>query len=530
MRYTGIVVCLLLSALLSLAPLSAQEVSGALQGRVILGDSTAAAGMQLELTGANLQASRRRVSDRTGFYQFLALPPGVYSLRITRIGVRPLRVDNIVVDLGRTTGLPPAVLEIVAQEMAEQRIEASDMDLDPVRTTAGGTIRAAEFAELPTERDYKALIPILPQVNVSHRGDLPNVAGSTGVENQYFIDGVNVSDPRGGSRATNLPYNFVRAVDVKTGGYQAQYGRSLGAVVTAVTYSGGNQLEWSAFAFGQPSALSFRPRALPGVTTGKLDSYDMGVRVGGAVVRDRLWYSVALNPRREVYDKEVVGIGPASDRTTALLFASKLTWSASPRSTLELTLFGDPTTQDAVISPTGYGAITSVLNPDPVLLRDESGGTSIAVRGTFTPSERLLIETSASHQRDQGSVRARTAIGASEEVFIDYVDGAVSGGTGFKVSETRGRLTVGARATYGRERHTLVAGVEYDEGIVDTRTVQTGIGVIYRHAPGEYEVVAESSDGAFRNRSPAAFLQDSWRASDRLTINMGLRWSGQFWG
>lgn len=110
MRPTGTLVCLLLSALLSRAPLSAQEVSGALPGRVLVGESTAAAGRQLELTGANLQASRRRVSDRTGFYRFLALPPGV--------------------------------LEIVAQEMAEQRIEASDIALDPVRTTAGKSSRA----------------------------------------------------------------------------------------------------------------------------------------------------------------------------------------------------------------------------------------------------------------------------------------------------------------------------------------------------------------------------------------------------
>lgn len=499
-----------------------------MQGRTVNSDSTPAEGVLLVLTGRNLQGARQRISDRRGFYQFLALPPGEYTLRLTRIGTRPVVVQNIVIDLGQSFGLAPIVLGRVAMTVAEMRIEAPEFAIDPVRTTGGGTIRASDFSALPTERDYKALISILPQVNESHRGDAPNVSGATGLENQYFIDGVNVSDPRNGARATSLPYNFVRAVEVKTGGYEAQYGRALGAVVNAVTYSGTNQREASAFAFMQPSSLSLTPRTLPGLSAGELSSYDLGVRVSGAVVRDRLWYSVAVNPRREVADKQVIGVGAATDRTTALLFANKLTWRASDQSTLEFSVFGDPTTRDAVEWPLGVFGVSAVTNADPLLIRYETGGTSMALRGTFSLSPRLLVEASLGQQWNRGSVLPRTARGGSEEIFIDRVAGTISGGMGYSIEESRGRNTASVRGTLALARHTLVAGVEYDAGEVTTRFQKPGLGVIERVDTSTHQVTQESYNGTFLNRSPAIFVQDAWRVTNRVTVNAGLRWSGQY--
>lgn len=504
--------------------LSAQETTGALQGRVILTDSAPAAGAQLTLTGAHMQGARRRQAGPDGFFQFLALPPGHYALQVNRIGARPLVVDSILVSLGRTTGLGTLALQAIPVAMEGVRVVASRLTVDPVRTTAGGVLYAEDYANLPTDRDFKAIIPVLPQVNVSYRGDAPNVAGSTGLENQYFIDGVNVSDVRMGDRATSLPYNFVRAVEVKTGGYEAQFGRALGAVVNAVTYSGTNEVEWSVFAFTQPSALSLEPRPLPNVSPGEADTWDVGVRLSGPVLRDRVWYSMALNPRRETVRKDVTGLGEYTDRTSTLLFANKLTWRASSAANVELSVFGDPTERDAAEGSGSY----SLLNVDPLLTRVLSGGTVASLRATFTPSDRLSVEASLGRQWDRFSLLAATDRGRDEERFIDDVAMALGGGVGRQQVDHRGRTTLGLRGTWSLARHTVGAGIEYDDQRNASRGGFTGRGLIVRYDSSSYLTHFEGFDGTFHNRSPAAYLQDSWRATDRLTVNTGLRWSGQY--
>jgi len=394
-----LVVCLAvcLAVLLGFtSQLLAQEVSGAVQGRVLLPDSVPASDVRLTITGPNLQGPRSAATDARGFFQIRALPPGAYELRIARIGYRPVVVRGVDVALGRVTGLAQVVL--VEQAVALDAIEvvARTISIDPVHTTVGGTLDAADYASLPVDRDYKSLLTVLPHANESTRGDPINVAGSTGLENQYYIDGVNVTDTRNAARATSLPYNFVRAVEVKTGGYEAMYGRALGAVVNAVTYSGTNQFEANVFGFVQPSTLSLDPRVAPAITESGAVSYDVGARVSGPVLRDRLWYSAALNPRVDRVDKEMTGHGFFADRTTALRFAGKLTWRTSSIAGLELSVFGDPTTRDAVnaLQP-GY---TSVANPDALLNRRISGGVIGALRATVTPSPSVLLEASVARQ------------------------------------------------------------------------------------------------------------------------------------
>src|ERR1041385_4440179 len=154
-------------------------------------------------------------------------------------------------------------MERAAVNLSEVTITAPRVTLDPVRTTIGGTLEAADYAALPTDRDYTSLITIFPHINASYHGDPANSAGSTGLENMYFIDGGNVTAPFLASTGTALPYNFVRSVEVRAGGYEAQYGRALGAIVNAITYSGSNQLEANAFGFMTASALAGAPRAEP---------------------------------------------------------------------------------------------------------------------------------------------------------------------------------------------------------------------------------------------------------------------------
>ncbi|HEY6059756.1 MAG TPA: TonB-dependent receptor [Gemmatimonadales bacterium] len=509
------------------AVVHAQEVTGSLEGRVVSTQGEPLAGAVVTVSGLFLQGTRSATADARGYFQLPAIPPGEYELRLAHIGYQPVVIQRVVAELGRATLLETVMMTQQPVELAPIVVTAQGVSIDPTHTTVGGTLDAADYASLPVDRDYKSLITVLPHVNESTRGDPVNVAGSTGLENRYYIDGVNVTDARDASRATSLPYNFVRAVDVKTGGYEAQYGRALGAVVNAITYSGTNDFEANVFGFVQPSALALDPRVAPTITESGAASYDVGARVGGPVLRDRLWYSAALNPRVDQVDKEITGLGFFRDQTTALRFAGKLTWRASSVTGLELSVFGDPTSRDAV----DPSPLPTVTDADALLNRRISGGVIGTLRATVTPSPSVLLEASAARQWDRYSIEGATPLGRSEPRYEDYVIGSVGGGYPYSQHDDHGRTSLVTRGTFTFGEHTIVAGAEYEDALVAWEFSKTGTGIggqIIRQDTALYIVDYQKYGGRFHNRSPAVYLQDSWRLTDRFTLNAGLRWSGQF--
>jgi hypothetical protein len=500
----------------------AQEVTGSIQGIFVSAEAGPEPEISVTLTGPHLQGTRQTQTDRRGFFQFVAVPPGTYRLRAERIGLQPMEIVDVVVELGRTTSLPTQTMTL--QPLTESVVvRVPPIAIDTVDTAMGGTLDAIDYASLPVERDYRSILAILPHANVSYRGDPVNVGGSTGLENQYHIDGVNVTDTRDASRATSLPYNFVRAVEVKTGAYEAQFGRALGAVVNAVTYSGTNDFAMNGFVFAQPGNFSSEPRATALGAEQVGDSYDLGVRVGGPMIRDRLWYSAAVNPRADQTDKEISGFGSFTDSTKALLFAGKLTWQASPSTNLELSVFGDPTTRDQV-KPLPSG-ITSVTNPDPLLIQLDSGGTTASLRATVTPSPSALLEFSLARQWDRYTSAGATPVGRSEKRYLDWVEASIGGGVETQWDEKRGRTSLTARGTFVVPGHTLVAGLDYEDAEVYSAFTYQNIN---RLGDTIYEHSLESYEGTFHNRSPALYVQDNWRITDRFTLSPGLRWSGQY--
>ena len=503
------------------APAGAQDITGALQGTVLSPDGKPEPEVLVSVSGPYLQGSRETRTDRNGFFQFLALPPGRYALKATRVGLQPLEVREVTVQLGRTTAVGTLTVTPQPIEMAPIVVSKAPLRLDPVHTTAGGNLAARDYDQLPVDRDYKSLITVLPHANKSYRGDPVNVGGSTGLENQYYIDGVNVTDTRFADRATSLPYNFVRAVDVKSGGYEAQYGRALGAVVNAVTYSGTNEFESGVFGFVQPVALSMTPRVAPVVAEAGAVAYDFGGRLSGPLVQDRLWFSAAVNPRIDRVEKGIVGRGSFPDRTRAVRFASKLTWRATPATNLELSVFGDPTVQDQVLPvPAGVSIVT---DPSALLARVESGGTVASLRATMAPSPSFLLQTSVARQWDRYSIGGRTPAGSSEG-WTDYVNGTIGGGI-WSWSEKRSRTSASTRGTLTRARHTVVAGADFEDAGNKSGADNS---YLYRFADSTWMVDHEAFNGRFHNRSPAAYLQDTWRITGRFALNAGLRWSGQY--
>jgi outer membrane receptor protein involved in Fe transport len=237
-------------------------------------------------------------------------------------------IEQVRVELGRTTSLGTIQLEIEAIAMDEIVVEARKL-IDPKSTEIGGSLTDEVLETLPTQRDYRAAIAFLPQANESSFGDPVNISGSTGVENSYVVDGANVSDGFFGLGSTRLPQNFIREIEVKGGGYEAEFGRSTGGIVNIITQSGSNEFRGSAYIYAanQNFAQTARRGTLEFESEG-FESYDIGVSLGGPIVRDRLWYFVAYNPTVEREDLVPI-------RTSDGSINSRPSWTGIRRLALE---------------------------------------------------------------------------------------------------------------------------------------------------------------------------------------------------
>src|SRR5438876_6749287 len=410
--------------------LPAQEVTGNLRGRVVALQSEPVPDIRVIVAGPSLQGTRTTRTDLRGSFQVLALPPGSYTVRLARIGFRPVVVDSVSVRIGGTTNVGVVTIEPQAIELGEVGVTAQRFSIDPTITTIGANVDAASYNALPVGRDYRSVVAFLPHANTSYfPGDPVNIGGATGLENAYFIDGVNVTDVHLDPPASDfvLPYNFLRTVEVKEGGYGAGHGRAIGGTINAVTYSGGNAFEGSVFTFFTGDALTGGPKVgLSDEQSSAFTNYDVGARVGGPIVRDRLWFSTAYNPQVETADRAVPGFAGFQDRLRRHIYAAKLLWRATASTNVELLLFGDRSTHHEVSASFFAIGVDSVENPDPYRRFTRGSHTSRSVRLTHELGTRGLVEISVARATSYTQEGAETARGDTEPLYFDFLTSTLS--------------------------------------------------------------------------------------------------------
>ncbi|MCG8606420.1 TonB-dependent receptor, partial [bacterium] len=327
----------------------AQQTTGNIEGRLVDAKNKPISLANIVVSGPSLQGERGAASDRHGTFRVLALPVGSYSVKISHIAHHEIAYKNIAVRLGKTTTLGEVELQPRTLELAEVVVTSPKPLIDPNSTTVGTNLTAETFEQLPTERSYQSIIALSPQANTSFLGDDVNISGSTGLENIYFIDGVNVTDAYVGAGGTGLPYNFVKEVEVKAGGYEAEFGRALGGITNVITYSGSNKFEAKAFGFFTDNRFAGqRELGFIDFRTDAFSRYDAGVSLGGPLVRDKLWFFLAYNVNVEKEDIAFEGLGVETDKRIANIFAGKLTWQAAQNANIVFTVFGDPTNWDRI--------------------------------------------------------------------------------------------------------------------------------------------------------------------------------------
>jgi len=257
------------------AALGLAQTTGGIQGWIVDSSNAPLPGVTIEASGTSLQGKRAITTGRDGTYRLPALPPGLYKLRASLPGFASVeKTVDIALDATTTVKL---ILQLSLKEQVVVTAEAPPVDTSS--TTTGTTYRCGVIVHLPVDRNYADVVKGNPGVVTDNgrtqgRGLALAVGGATSAENGWVVDGINTVNVLKGTQGKAINTEFIQEIEVKTGGYQAEYGRALGGVINVITKSGGNAFHGDAFLYYDSASLQARRVFVDGV-----DSPRSGMRL-----------------------------------------------------------------------------------------------------------------------------------------------------------------------------------------------------------------------------------------------------------
>ena len=225
----------LLLLMLAMAGAAFAQDTGSISGVVRGADGAPLPGVTVTASGPLLPAGRIGVTDEQGAFSILRLPPGDYEVTAELTGMGSVKRPAVVA-LDRDTqvnlDIKPSIAEEITVTAALPTIDVKSSDVQVNYTNE-------QIEDLPVARTYKGLFQLAP--GVSENGRLTPNAGAARMDNTYLIDGINVTNPHYGDILPNVTELDISEVSIKRGGISAEYGRSAGMVVNAITKSGTNE-------------------------------------------------------------------------------------------------------------------------------------------------------------------------------------------------------------------------------------------------------------------------------------------------
>jgi len=256
---------------------------------------TAKSSTSVTITNLDTGSSREAKAAADGSFSFSRLPPGRY--RVTSGGV----TREVSVAIGSGTQVNVAAADRV--EVGGTRMLRSSIDVSTVESNTVFT--QEQIQALPVARSIEAVATLAPGVV---RGDpglgsgtLPSFGGASVAENGYYINGFDVTNIRNFLAYATLPFDAIAQQQIKTGGYGAEYGRSLGGVISIVTKRGTNEWKGGGALYWEPGSLrSTGPdvadkepsrAGLPYIfqSADKIERMSYNVYAGGPIIKDKLF-------------------------------------------------------------------------------------------------------------------------------------------------------------------------------------------------------------------------------------------------
>jgi hypothetical protein len=497
---------------------SQSKETGALKGTVKLEDGSPVPGVLVKIdSDVIVAATKTTITNEAGNYRFVGLQPGIYVLSATLEGFATAKQTGVKVSIGKTFTID---LTMKQGMITEEVVVVGKSALVDVKDSSTASVEmTTEFLQnIPNSQFTADAVNLAPGItsDVAY-----GAADGTGVA--YQIDGVDVSDPAGGTAWVFLDYNVVEEVSVSGIGAPAEYGNFSGVVFNTVTKSGTNQFKGYTEFLYQGKEWNSENSDDPAFAPGKVKFYSIHLDVGGPIIKDKLSFFLSGLYHRET--EQLSGTTYDRDYWQPKGFA-KLTWQPSTKT--RINTFVEYDVYD------GRGRDGSATTEEAATVKQKSPEIvgSISMQHLF--SDYTFMETKLAYF--SGYYDLIPNAGPDISGHYDYATGWATVNSTYFYRGDRTRLQANASVTHHADdfikgSHDFKFGAEF---IGTTQRDQYGYtnGAYYGDWYGEpyWRIEYEGYDIKATMNTFTLYAQDSWSIGDRLTINPGVRmdlsWGG----
>ncbi|MQA28989.1 MAG: HAMP domain-containing protein [Luteitalea sp.] len=510
---------------------AAQSLDAAIVGKVTDETGAVLPGVRMTAIDAATQIHRSVTTDPDGRYTLLALPASTYDIRAELSGFAPNTRRAQTLHVGTTLAID--VVLRLASVVERVDVTGSATVLDTTSSTLARIVGSREIDALPVfDRNFNDLAALAPGVTRTGVYGGVDIGGNRDFQNSYQLDGISGERQRLGDQRIALAQDWIQEFRTLTGQFTAEFGQAAGGVVNVITRSGGNDMSGRAYGFFRNDSWD----ATPAFVTRKppLAEYRFGGTLGGPVVRERAFFFAGVEHLDNESNSVVNSTFPAANGTfpstdTRTLGLVKLDVVATPSQRIRLRFNG----QRQLMTGSAIGGTSTEEHGRFSRMR----GGDVVANWTWIASPTTVNEVRAAWNTSApvGGCNYATRNPAGTWFERAYPGASFGCPVNFgRIREDQLQLVQNLSWTHGS--HDLKAGTQafWTRSSGDFRNFRDGRYAFERDVPfspgdpGSYPFSFTSIDGATRwdvtGPSVGAFAQDSWRLTDVLTLNLGVRY------
>jgi hypothetical protein len=520
----------------------AQQTTGSITGRVVDQQGAAIPGVTITAKMPTTGFTRTEVSDAEGLYRLNSLPVGIYEVNAELSGFSTVSKKDVEVNVATVQAIDFA-LKVAALAETVNVTGATPL-IQTATSSVGGIVSPKRIETIPLNgRQFANLAATIPGVGLAFHTDptkstqySPQINGGNGRNINYLIDGGDNNDDTVGGLLQQFPLEAIQEFNFQTQRFKAEYGRSNGGVLNVVTKSGTNSPQGSFFEFFRDKSMNSLSEteklANPASPTkGDYRRNQFGGSFGGPIEKDKIHFFAAIERTQQDTTQVVdtLGLFPDKNGTFAVPYRENL-----------VTVKATANMNAAQYLSVRYGFNN---NSQPY------GAARLSTFDNWGDSSNKFNSINLNHNWVMGGAKLN-------EFIFQYADfrNNISSRSSEPNQTFPNRLTIGANGNTPQTTEqkkfqfrddfswhvTGKGGLGHDFKVGASLinephlfiTFNTGKGaVFYTHVDntvsGPISTVTISDGDANANiptKQFATYFQDDWRVSDRLTLNVGLRW------
>jgi hypothetical protein len=519
------------------SPARAQSGTAALSGTVTDADGAILPGAEVTVVQKETGYSRTVITGGDGGFLFPSLPPADYDVTVRLQGFATLTSEKVTLNVATTRKLD-LTMQVAAVE--QTIVVTAEAPLMPTTAAIGTVVSQEELENLPLNgRQFANLGVLAPGTSLAYNTDptkpgqlTVQLNGGIGRNVNYVVDGGDNTDDTIGGALQNFSLTSVQEFNIQTAQYKAEYGRSSGGVLSVVTKTGTNQLHGEGYGFFRSDSLNAKTETekQAGIDKQAYDRKQYGFSLGGPIVKDKAHFFATYErvDRETNYAVDTGGLFPTYDGTVVPLpfqddlVSAKLTYNASASQFLQVRY--------------GYQKNSDKYGASPLAAPNGIGTVANRYESILAGHTASIGNNSLNEFVFQYTTFANNISADSNEPLIYYPSGFHTGqNLNTPQSTYQTKYQFKDDFSYSTElwgtRHDIKFGVNYVHEPELKGDFSTGLAGQYtamEDAIGSPITLIQQYGGFFGQSTPmdlySGYVQDDWFITDRLTLNIGLRY------